>query len=120
MNIFQTATTITSDWASNWIYIPYTAKDGHGTKEHFVIQGYTQGGDATNATVDLYFTLDTTLASSPGMEDVFSGTAVTINNTTAKSFAFSVDNDGFFACRLKLTMNSLTTLPTIVIGRSWE
>lgn len=88
-------------------------------EEQFTIQGYWEGADNTDGTIDLYFTCDEALATTKGMEDVFSGTEVTLNST-AGTFSFSIDNYKYNLCRIKLDMGSMTTLATFAYGYSWE
>jgi hypothetical protein len=81
--------------------------------ESMVIQGFWEGADATDATIEIWYTLDRAKAVSKSMETA-GGSPVTLSAASG-TFVFPITNLGYNACRLKYTPNSVVTLGTLSI-----
>ena len=113
--LFQTITNAIADTNSEWIYL----KPSNGKSDKLIIQGYYDGADDVDGTVTLYGTLNTTLASTKGMEKIV-GALTTLTTTGIGAYTWEVDNYGYTALQVKYVINSVTTLPTMLIYINWK
>jgi len=106
-------TALTTAYVTDFIGLDRNDVGNKPQVESMVIQGYWAGADDTDATLEIWYTLDRAKAVSNSMETA-SGSPVTLS-AAAGAFAFPITNLGYNACRLKYTPNSVVTLGTLNI-----
>jgi hypothetical protein len=106
-------TVLTTAYVTDFIGLDRSDVGNKPQLESMVIQGFWAGADDTDATIEIWYTLDRAKAVSNGMETA-SGSPVTLSAASG-TFAFPITNLGYNACRLKYTPVSVVTLGTLCI-----